>query len=404
MEEEQRQSDLEVLRSGISLQPGKRYVIKISVQGHRVRSPDLLFRKGGAILTPVPSGNTVVTSYLSPLVRVFLFQKDNQGYGLTLFGQADGSGGTSLNQTLTEDRANGVLALMESDRDAWVSLADDKGKIMDHQALLKGMATLRGWPCDPGEVDDISGPKTKSGIRGFQTTYNQERDSDLAADGIIGPQTLGALFDEQTLLIDTRLEERGGSREALAFLDDSNKVVPCGEQWSGDSRGGGGSPESERRVDLLLLPALSPPELPGDPPGSTVYGVIDLAPLSADLDEETVEGRELPWIVEVDIEEEEEPIDEVRIEAHDGSYDETSLRAGATEQGDILQFGFPEGNEGEYAVYVRSKDFEYCVLKSVKFPPEERTVDDTPIEPDRPFEKVVGSDRSSLMEDAMCEE
>ena len=52
--------------------------------------------------------------------------------------------------------------------------------------LIQSMLYCLGY--NPGELDDIFGPSTKSAVQAFQC------DNGLYADGIVGPNTFEALF------------------------------------------------------------------------------------------------------------------------------------------------------------------------------------------------------------------
>ncbi|PKP60322.1 MAG: hypothetical protein CVT89_00065 [Candidatus Altiarchaeales archaeon HGW-Altiarchaeales-2] len=75
---------------------------------------------------------------------------------------------------------------------AW---CNSKHKVEDYQHILRHYVNLWGWDCDPGEIDNILGPKTKEAIRKFQEKYNEEFQKNIKVDGIVGEETWGAFYD-----------------------------------------------------------------------------------------------------------------------------------------------------------------------------------------------------------------
>jgi peptidoglycan hydrolase-like protein with peptidoglycan-binding domain len=137
--------------------------------------------------------------------------------------------------TVSQERADGVLALLVGDDDArkrWCDLAKRLGTVRDQQAILHWSATELGWPCDPGPLDGIFGPKTEHAIRSFQRAYNKEvgtwglpKRAALEVDGSIGPHTWGAMFDALEHAL------RGPSKESLGspahiLVDDRHQTYP----------------------------------------------------------------------------------------------------------------------------------------------------------------------------------
>ncbi len=85
---------------------------------------------------------------------------------LQIFGHADASGDEAHNKTLSERRAAVVLALLQSDVDAMLSLADDDGWTpWEHQVLLRVLGS------DPGPTDGDPGPLTDLALAHFAQRY-----------------------------------------------------------------------------------------------------------------------------------------------------------------------------------------------------------------------------------------
>jgi len=106
---------------------------------------------------------------------------------IVIFGHTDKSGPEKYNKDLSERRAQSTYAFITNDADAWEKLYnDEKWGIKSIQAILKDL----GGEFDPGPVDGIEGPQTKTAIKNYQKARG------LTVDGIAGPITRKKLFTE----------------------------------------------------------------------------------------------------------------------------------------------------------------------------------------------------------------
>lgn len=142
---------------------------------------------------------------------------------------------TGHHASVSQERADGVLALLVGDDDArrqWCELADRVGTVRDQQAILYWTATEFGWPSDPGPLDGVLGLQTEHAIRSFQRAYNQEvrtwglpKRLALEVDGSVGPHTWGAMFDAIEHALRGPLKESLGS-PAYIIVDDRHQTYP----------------------------------------------------------------------------------------------------------------------------------------------------------------------------------
>lgn len=116
---------------------------------------------------------------------------------LQVFGHADASGDEAHNKTLSERRAAVLLALLQSDVDAMLAIADDDGWTpWEYQVLLRVLGS------DPGPTDGDPGALTDLGLAHFAQRYvsgffhpsGQPRLPDLDARAFDAP-TVEALLD-----------------------------------------------------------------------------------------------------------------------------------------------------------------------------------------------------------------
>ena len=159
----------------------------------RVETDALRFAEGSCI--PVPRDGE--HDPIAALATVLAWLHERPDRSLLVVGHASTLGSESSNEALAQDRADAMAALVRRDRDAWVDLATNKGSPADVQFLLTHCAEARAWPTDPGRTDGVVDGAYHDAARRFQARYNLEYGTHLTEDGVVGQQTLGALFDMQ---------------------------------------------------------------------------------------------------------------------------------------------------------------------------------------------------------------
>ncbi|MCK4413982.1 MAG: hypothetical protein KAY32_10585 [Candidatus Eisenbacteria sp.] len=241
---------------------------------------------GGTGLALAKLQNTL--SGLHVIRATYTFIAENPKKLLVIAGHTDTAGGPAHNFSLSEARANGVLHLLMGDRDAWASNCTQNHQVEDYQQILQHFAAMLLWPCDPGPVDNKIGPRTRGAVRRFQQAYNTNR-SDLSIAGPdlsikepsgkeIDAETWRAFFDLYVWEIAiitlgsadaTDLEDY---RAKIAFVDDNQKVLPCGESFpiAAPDRKNYKS-QRNRRVEILFFDHSEAPGTvefpsPGDEP------------------------------------------------------------------------------------------------------------------------------------------
>jgi hypothetical protein len=194
------------------------------------------------------------------IATAYRFLELNEKYKLTVVGHTDTSGGNTVNFKLSDQRALNMLYLMQGKRAEWASNSNSTGKVEDYQLICKHYAQVFSWNCDPGDVDDKYGPLTQAAVQAFQTHYNEEFNTGIATDGIVGPVTWGAFFDaymeELAQLLEISRDDLGRPRGQLRYVDEENPTIGCGERIPIDqpSRDNYRS-EKNRRVELLFFHA-----------------------------------------------------------------------------------------------------------------------------------------------------
>jgi outer membrane protein OmpA-like peptidoglycan-associated protein len=96
------------------------------------------------------------------------------------------------NQDIMTQRLQLVECIIHNDVELWCKLME-KSTTLDIQNFLKYFVS-KGWYCDPGPLDGMDGPKTRSAVKEFQESCNIVWGMSLAKDGICGPKTWAAVL------------------------------------------------------------------------------------------------------------------------------------------------------------------------------------------------------------------
>ena len=246
-----------------------------------VEMEDIHFHFDSAVVLPWRYGeNTVLSadeqriSGLSVIAAALRYAKANSGRKLLLAGHTDSSGQADYNRKLSKTRTEATQALLKGDKDAWGEACAEHQKVEDLQMVLKWVAEVHGWPCNPGAVDNEMGPKTRAGRRAFRKRYNDDFSGSLALDADTTASDWKAFLDlYEVSLTDDLGDELKAGRNALTFYDPP--ILACGEDFAqGTNTPAGMRSASDRRVDLLFLdPGQDYPDFFEEtPPGKSIYG------------------------------------------------------------------------------------------------------------------------------------
>lgn len=158
---------------------------------------------------------------------------DNPDQTMLVAGHTDTKGPGWYNAKLSEDRAKNVFFALQGERKAWVDLAKARHQIEDYQQILKWIAFIWAWPCDPGEITNVHDPPTDQAVEAFQTLASEEFGEPLTVDGDVGGQTWGAIFKVYMRvladLLDVTEDELSTMQSELKFV--AKKTVGCGESF-----------------------------------------------------------------------------------------------------------------------------------------------------------------------------
>ncbi len=180
-----------------------------------------------------------------------------KGQKMLIAGHADTSGSPDYNFPLSLQRANSFFHLLMGNRAEWVKISVAKHKVEDYQQILKWIANVWDFNCDPGNVDNNHGALTTAAVKDFQTEYNEEFDASISVDGQVGPETWGAFFDVYIAVLanimDVEVADLQKFRDALQWVDDSKRTVGCGEEFPIEQpRKQNYKSKVNRRVEILF--------------------------------------------------------------------------------------------------------------------------------------------------------
>jgi hypothetical protein len=219
---------------------------------HIAEGGALRFRPESAMLVPLDPERP---PYLALASACSAFSK-GEFARLLIVGHASPDGSTPKNEVLASQRASCVRHLLTEDRDAWVALASQHGSPADVQHFVSYLASAHGWPTAPGRVDGVMDAAAKAAVERFQHEYTVAFERDIFVDGVVGTQTLGAIFDVQTHELRHQLEVLGVPAESTTHAFDNALALVVGAGDRVQHHPGvieSDTPEGQRRVDLLLL-------------------------------------------------------------------------------------------------------------------------------------------------------
>jgi peptidoglycan hydrolase-like protein with peptidoglycan-binding domain len=255
----------------VDVPTGKLNIIRVTrFNAELIEMEDVHFHLDSAVLLPdfalTSDPNAPEADRITGLavLRTCLLHAQETSDLLLIAGHTDTTGQPDSNLTLSMQRAENVFCALTGDRDGWVSNCGQKHKVEDYQQILKWVARIWEWDCDPGEVDNSFGPKTKTATQEFQRSYNLDFSCSIAEDGDVGDETWGAFFDVYMEVLKLILETDDGGlaayRQSLRFADPGNETVGCGQNFPiEEPRRAQYRSRINRRVELLFF---NPAQLP----------------------------------------------------------------------------------------------------------------------------------------------
>ncbi len=164
---------------------------------------------------------------------------------------------------LTRRRARAVTACLQGDGEAFAAACARGARVRDWQRVLQWVAAERGWACDPGAVDDVSGPRSQEALRAFRAQHAASGGAplpDTTAPGGDDWAAFLACYDQA--LADLLQVDPPALTSLRARLQLVHHPLGCGGAWPLDRvRIGRYTGTSDERVDLLLFEEADAPQL-----------------------------------------------------------------------------------------------------------------------------------------------
>jgi N-acetyl-anhydromuramyl-L-alanine amidase AmpD len=251
------------------------------VRAHLLEMEDVHFHFDSVVMQAKPrrtvtaDGGGDITG-IAVIAAALRFAEHDPGKRLKIIGHTDTSGSRSYNQTLSEDRAKNVHAVLGGDRDGWAAACQARHRVEDWQRILKWVHEAHGWDCDPGEVDNVYGPQSQAARERFRARYDEEFGASIAVRGSQREDDWRAFFDlydaSLAQLLGVATSDLPGLRQKLVLLDPP--TMGCGEQWPKEGREVDDlRSEVNRRVELVFFDDGEVPDLASEtPPGASLYG------------------------------------------------------------------------------------------------------------------------------------
>jgi hypothetical protein len=202
----------------------------------------------------------------APLMGLLQFLQQHLDHGALLVGHRAADEAESL----AEMRAQALLAFLCDEQAAWVDIASASGRVRDTQAFLEYLHRVRAWDTHVPSITDTANAATARAVEAFQATYNNAFQADIFEDGIIGEQTLGAIFEVAKAEFVLWAELNETSLDALRFFSSDRPTLAADLEF-------GGQPW----IRLLAIPFAARYDLDRAPAGAGVFRVARLLPLPA---------------------------------------------------------------------------------------------------------------------------
>jgi len=164
-------------------------------------------------------------------------------------------------------RARALLHFLRDEQQDWVSLASAHGRVQDTQVYLDYLHRVCGWDTQVPAISDRADAATARAVEAFQRTYNLAFRADIYEDGVIGEQTLGAIFEVAKTELVHWLELGETSLDALRLYT-ADGVLAADPAFDG-----------RRWLQLLALPLSDRYDLAREPAGAGLYPIARLLPL-----------------------------------------------------------------------------------------------------------------------------
>jgi hypothetical protein len=260
-------------------------IILKSVKMHILEMEDVLFHLNSAVMMPEnPQGKSSTQgggaseeqksiSGLKALAIVFKQFEFDPNQRLIITGHTDTSGTFDFNFKLSDERAMNILYLLDGNKEEWANICYNRHKVEDYQQIMKYFETKLACGCDPGDIDDKWGDKTRKASYNFfhkmvpdQADYLiNKTESDFKKRWPV--EAWHPVYDlyskeiaEALSITNAKLESY--RKSSIRYVSDNSRYVGCGESFPIDSKEKSNyRSQKNRRVELLFFDIDECPEI-----------------------------------------------------------------------------------------------------------------------------------------------
>jgi peptidoglycan hydrolase-like protein with peptidoglycan-binding domain len=211
----------------------------------------------------------------APVIALLRFLEPRLDHGALLVGHRAPDEPTDFARL----RAEALQCFLADDEPGWVDIAAAHGRVQDTQVFLEHLHREHGWSTHVPEITDRADSATARTVEEFQRTYNLAFHRQVLEDGVIGRQTLGAVFEVAKTELVHWLERSEVALHSLRFFADDRPTLAADAGFDGD-----------RWVELVALPLGAPYDLGREPAGAGIYRVARRTPLPSEEIEPPVYG------------------------------------------------------------------------------------------------------------------
>jgi outer membrane protein OmpA-like peptidoglycan-associated protein len=267
-------------------------VILKRVNMHILEIEDVLFHLNSAVMMPEnPQGKSsaqgggaseeqMKMSGLKALALVFKQFEFDPNMRMVITGHTDTSGTAEFNFILSKERSENILYLLfnteeEDSRKKWAEVCYNRQKVEDYQQILAHYEKKLNCGCDPGNIDDKWGDKTKKATENFleklnfgsvkikAAIYEIQTDSKKRWSKSIWELVYDLYSKELAEVLEiTEAQLNGRRKNSINFVDKTQPILGCGESFPIDSKEKDNFRSQEnRRVEILFFDKDESPEI-----------------------------------------------------------------------------------------------------------------------------------------------
>jgi hypothetical protein len=245
-----------------------------------IEMEDVCYHAGSGLLLPEDPAGTKEgesdsqaqkkVSGVAALALIFRHFEEAPYRHLLIVGHDDTEGSPQQGFDISKKRAEGVYYLLTGKKKEWCEHALTSHTIKDFQQIMLYYHLVKGWNCNPGEINDKWSPKTEKAVKVFFDEISKfggtkKVDSSAVSSSPKKKWPIEAweiIYDFYESLMFSALnggkpvtgETLAKARGRLRFLDENKPIVACGDSFPTSHFGKKHfRSQADRRVEMLLF-------------------------------------------------------------------------------------------------------------------------------------------------------